>query len=301
MRWGLLCLCLLGCGRIAFTPVGEGQGGDDAEAPDASSPACVAFGPWGPPVHDPNLSSVGIDWGPSLSHDELTIVFASDRNNVGGGEDLYLATRPTPTSAWSTSTRISEIVPGIEPEDPSLSADGLDIYWGNPAVSTAHRPNIAASFSVVGEVLSDTAAVNVLGGPDISPDGLTLLFTGSTSSDGNVHMFEAHRSAIGDAWGPFEMPLGLAQAQGEQYGSYRGDLLEVMFNNPKGGQLDLFAATRASPTSAFGPATEVTELDTGNNEGDADLSDDGATLVFASDRAPSLGSWDIWVSTRTCL
>ncbi|HEY4059656.1 MAG TPA: hypothetical protein VGM39_23740, partial [Kofleriaceae bacterium] len=71
--------------------------------------------------------------------------------------------------------------------------------------------------------------------------------------------------------------------------------------DPNGGSYDLFAATRATPTSAFGPATAVTEINTINNEVDADLSDDGTTLVFASDRAPTLGSWDIWIATRTCL
>ncbi|HEY4058925.1 MAG TPA: hypothetical protein VGM39_20060 [Kofleriaceae bacterium] len=216
MRFGLLCVCLLGCGHIGFDSLGTGPGNDAiADAPDDSAPACTAFGPWSAPVHDPILSSPSQDWGPTLSHDGLTLVFASDRNNVGGGDDLFRATRATTTSAWSTPTFISEINPGAKPDDPSLSADGLDLYWGNPTVSMAHRPNTATTFSIVGSVLTNTAAINVIGGPDISPDGLTLLFTAITTSDGNPHMFEAHRSAIGDAWGPFEMPAGLAQTDGE--------------------------------------------------------------------------------------
>jgi hypothetical protein len=65
---------------------------------------------------------------PSLSADELTIVFSNV--SVGGG-DIYMATRPDKSSAFGTARNLSEInTAGLESR-PFLSSDALSIYWAN--------------------------------------------------------------------------------------------------------------------------------------------------------------------------
>jgi hypothetical protein len=49
--------------------------------------------PWTPPVLLEGLSSRYGDAGPSLSSDNLTLLFNSNRLTSGGSHDLYLATR----------------------------------------------------------------------------------------------------------------------------------------------------------------------------------------------------------------
>jgi hypothetical protein len=61
-------------------------------------------------------------------------------------------------------------------------------------------------------------------------------------------------------------------------------------------------ATRPTPADPFGPATLVTEIDpagTSTGDGDPDLSRDGRTLMFASQR-PGTGGFDLFALTRAC-
>ena len=64
-----------------------------------------------------------------------------------------------------------------------------------------------------------------------------------------------------------------------------GDELEIYFVSPTGGVNDIWSSRRTSATGAWGPSALVTELASTGNDEDPDLSDDGLTIHFASDRA----------------
>lgn len=64
------------------------------------------------------------------------------------------------------------------------------------------------------------------------------------------------------------------------------------------GGLDLFTATRTSPTGTFGVATALA-LDTAAGEWDPTVTDDDLSLYFASDRDGGLGQRDLYLATRT--
>jgi hypothetical protein len=301
-RLGVLA-CAIGalgaCGRFNFDPLrssdGGAAGGDDDGAIDAA-PTCV-FGPFGAPTTDPTINSSATDWGPSLSADALTLIFASSR---GGGVDrLFQTTRATTTSAWSVPMELTTIAPGMTTDDPSLSADQLQLFWGFPDVQLAGRAAVGSAWMTVGSAVPGTADHAVLGGPDISPDKLTLYFTGSRNSDSTHHMYEAHRAATTTLFSTSSEIPGLPS--GAEYGSVRGDGLEVMFQRPGAGvDLDLFQATRATTADAFGTVDLLSALSSPADDGDIDISDDGTTVWFASLRQGGRGSWDLWTATRTC-
>jgi Tol biopolymer transport system component len=64
------------------------------------------------------------------------------------------------------------------------------------------------------------------------------------------------------------------------------------------GSDDLWHATRSDTASAFGPATNLPNINSSQAEGGAALSPDGLTLYFSSNRAGGVGQDDIWVATR---
>jgi hypothetical protein len=76
--------------------------------------------------------------------------------------------------------------------------------------------------------------------------------------------------------------------------SATGDLLELYFNRDN----DIFVTTRASVADPWGTPVAVAELNTAGTETTPEVSYDGLTIFFASNRAPLLGALDIWVSTR---
>ena len=274
----LVLACAAGCG--------------DNATPDAPSAACV-FGPWSQPQREAGLSSTEIDWGPSLARDGTEMVFASNRS---GPFLLYEASRAG--SDWSPPQPIAEI-PG-NAQDPSLSSDRLELYWGSvTGIDHARRATVGGGWLEIHTLLPDTAAYTHAGGPDISRDGLTLLFTATSTSDGDDHEWLTTRASTTDPFGPGLQATDVSAATGDAHGSLRGDGLEIIYQNTAGSQLDLHAATRTAATARFGAPARVEELDTLSNEGDPDLSDDGATLTFASDRPEGQG-WDIYTTTRAC-
>jgi len=85
----------------------------------------------GPPV---NLgSSVNSAWGdgqPSLSADELILVFASDRpGGPGGFADLWITTRTNRGAAWNEPVNLVELNSGNTELYPTLSPDGLLLFF----------------------------------------------------------------------------------------------------------------------------------------------------------------------------
>lgn len=72
------------------------------------------------------------------------------------------------------------------------------------------------------------------------------------------------------------------------------DMLELYFNLNN----DIYVTTRASATAAWGPAVLATALDSPSSETTPEISGDGLTMYFASDRAGGLGATDVWVATR---
>jgi hypothetical protein len=74
-----------------------------------------------------------------------------------------------------------------------------------------------------------------------------------------------------------------------------GDLLELIFNATG----DLWVVTRATTSDPWGPPARITELSSASFETTPDITPDGLTLYFSSDRpGGQAGSFDLWMSTR---
>jgi Tol biopolymer transport system component len=65
--------------------------------------------------------------------------------------------------------------------------------------------------------------------------------------------------------------------------------------------MDLYRSTRADLASAWGPAVNLTSLNTSGDDRQPALSSDGLTLIFVSNRAGGFGGNDLYISTRTSL
>ncbi len=101
---------------------------------------------------------------------------------------------------------------------------------------------------------------------------------------------------------PFNAPVALASLntpENDMHAHLLPDELTIYFQRSTvDAGFDLFSATRAVTTAAFGAATPIKELDTPANESDMSVSPDGLRTYFASDRAGGLGLYDIWQASR---
>lgn len=139
-------------------------------------------------------------------------------------------------------------------------------------------------------------------GPALSPDGLTLYFASNRAS--GFELFQATRSGPYGTFSAATQITELGSSSTEAGPSIRGDNLEIFFySNRAGGtgSLDLWRATRATPTGTFSTPVEVTELNTTGSDSGPSITADGLTIFFATSRTGGMGGNDIWTSTRPTL
>lgn len=80
----------------------------------------------------------------------------------------------------------------------------------------------------------------------------------------------------------------------------RSDGLEIILGSTRDGNEDLYVARRSHVAEAWStPESLGPTVNTASGEIQPALSADGRTLYFPSTRTGSLGSFDLYVSTRT--
>jgi hypothetical protein len=87
--------------------------------------------PWTTPVNlGSTINSSAIDGDPSISPDNLVLLFTSLRPGGYGISDMYMVRRTTTQGTWDSPINLGPIVnsPSIEAA-PSISTDGLSIYF----------------------------------------------------------------------------------------------------------------------------------------------------------------------------
>jgi len=142
---------------------------------------------WAAPVNlGRTINSSVLDWSPSISADELLLVFSSERPEGIGKTDLWMTRRSTTDGPWSEPVNLGSPVnsPDIE-ATPSISADGLLLFfqsdrpggYGGPLdIWVAMRPTRYANW---GTPVNLGPVINTWrfdGSPSISADGSTLYF-----------------------------------------------------------------------------------------------------------------------------
>jgi hypothetical protein len=122
MMFGFIILS--GCGRLRFDYLDESP---TVSVDAAGNPTCALWGPFSTPVLVSELSSAAIDWAPSISRDGLRMTFSSNR---ASNHDLYFAQRTSTSLPWGAPTMIAGLgSPTDEEDNPSLSSDGLEMYY----------------------------------------------------------------------------------------------------------------------------------------------------------------------------
>jgi len=87
--------------------------------------------PWGEPANlGPTANSIGLDAGPNISVDGLTLFLSSARSGGFGGADIWMTTRKTQKAEWELPVNLGPMVnkSGFDAM-PSISSDGSTLYF----------------------------------------------------------------------------------------------------------------------------------------------------------------------------
>jgi hypothetical protein len=219
--------------------------------------------PWGAPENLGSVvNSVAGEFHPSISADELELYF--ERFEAGTGSDIYILSiwmtkRANKEAAWEQPVRLNLTVPeGFMVGDPSLTGDGLELYfgayrWGDEPQSEIYVTKRETKEAPWGEPVNLGPVVNSWtrqAMPTISSDGLLLFFN--------------------DWWPGSPRPGGF-------------------------GNDDIWFSRRATRDSNWSePMNAGALINTGGWEWCGTTSADGSTLYFTSDRPMGLGNDDVW-------
>jgi len=258
----------------------------------------------------PIVNSSSNDFAPALSGDGLTLLFGSDRPGGQGSYDLWMCTRKSASDPFDEPLNLGPTVNSSDNDrNGELSADGLTLLFhsarpggqGNGDLWMCTRGSVTEPFD---EPVNLGPAVNSSdndGNGELSADGLTLLFT--SNRPGGQGTWDVWMSTRKSASDPFGEPVNLGPTVNsgnvDAGPALSADGLTLLFrsNRPGGqGNGDLWMCTRGSVTEPFDePVNLGPAVNSIFGEGGPEVSADGVTLLFNSNRPGGQGGSDLWM------
>ena len=257
----------------------------------------------------PNVNTLSGDGAPSISADGCTLYFDSDRPGGYGDWDLYVATRKSRDDEWGPPVNLGAMAnsPYLEAL-PSISADGLSLYFNS------NRPGGFGSYDLwmtTRATLSDVWGPPVNLGPtvnssssdlnpNLSSDGLSLYFASwRPGGYGSIDLWVTTRATLSAPWRP---PVNLGPTVNGSSWDYQPSIstdgLSLFFASEQRagglGPVDIWVTTRATVSDPWGLPVNLGPPVNGAAAFTPNISPDGRTLYFTSDRAGGYGGFDIW-------
>jgi hypothetical protein len=273
------------------------------------------FGPWSAPIHlGPVVNSTLNDAGPAISRDGRSLYFHSARAGAANA-NLYVSRRAAIDLPWETPINLGPIVnSGVPDAGPTLSKNGHFLFFGSIRsgsfdVFVSRRrqthDDLAWEAPVALAAPINGMSFDVPSDYFENADGPAQLFLASDrASGGGAAGLDIYLSERGDD-GTWSEPVYISELNSafqDDRPAVRFDGLELIFNSSREGNLDLYVARRNHIADAWSTPENLGPI-VNSTVGDIHpaLSANGTTLYFASQRSGSLGSFDLYVSTRSRL
>lgn len=243
--------------------------GGQPPVPDAGSIKCDASKPFGPPhpvsdVPEPDAFQL------AFSPDELTAYYTVT-SKVGNAADIHSASRAAVTSAYGPPTVIANS--GSSEKRPSVTADGLTLFFYAGGIMKSTRTSTAAPFSAPVSALPFGEA------PFVARDGSVFYFEDPFGMpDGNHREISVTNPAKGALATDPVLPAHDSHAELDYAPVVSDDALLLFFS--RNGVIHV--STRATPTGTFGAPSPITQLTAAPGTWDfpSYYSADGCRLYF---------------------
>jgi hypothetical protein len=273
---------------------------------------------YGEPTKVPNVNSdFSEDSEPQISRDGLELYFVSNRADSQGesSDNIWVARRPTINDPWSTPVRLDAPVntTGVE-NSPSLSADGLELYFSNSWFSNPAKLYVSTRAGKIdpwGPPVELAPPVNSeykQDCPCISADGLSLYFMsdrpGEGVTSGNIDIFVTTRRTKDAPWGEPERLGPNVNSELVEYTPWISpDGLSLFFSRGYG-KAHVWVCRRKTTADPWGPAEFFVPVNSGTNvdgsapggfaEWNLSFAPGDPMLYFARASALFATDYDLW-------
>jgi len=289
MRWiplALSCLALLGCfpNWDSLDPsLGSGNGGTGAVGGGTST-------------------GVGGDGG---SGGTMTGIGGGGvGGGAGGGEGGM-----EPLGPWSTPKIVAALSHPADDDDPTITADGLELYFDSRRNGGTEDDIWVTTRSGRTEPWTTPTIVSELNSPlsdgnhTVSPDGLTMwIQSNRDDATSSAIMYVATRTSRAATWSTPIPADDLNASNIRDVAGVTWDGLTMVGDAPMSGVAsEMVQLVRASTSQSWGAAVPLAELNSSGSDSEGWLHPDGTHVAFGSNRMGGLGSGDIYVSSRASL
>jgi Tol biopolymer transport system component len=270
------------------------------DASDASTPLCDTDAAFGTPTILSTLASSANDEHLRLvPPNELAGIFQSTRDGGLGAADIYSATRSSIGDTWKGVTPLAGIDTSGGENDPSLSADGLTLYFARGGnILRATRATAQDTFGTPATVAELASGANDFG-PYLIDDGSALYFSSTRASDAGVsQLYFAHPIADG-GFTAVATVNGQGTGGDNRFAAVTADQLVLYFGSTRsGGQgaHDVWVATRGSTSLPFASPHVVAEVSSVDEDTPDWVSADRCRLYVTSNRG---GTYKLYVATKS--
>lgn len=235
-----------------------------------------------------------------------SVADAAARKDVARSGDAQGDGSTSPLATFSTPRSIAELNTAGDEEDPSLTADLLEIFYNRAAsngavadIWTARRTSSSGRWGQPAKVVTLSSSADETT-PEVSPDGLTIYFASKrASSDYDIYM--ARRSSRSSPWGAVQRVAALNSRADEAAPVVVPPRLSTMVFSSKrsggAGGYDLYRADRAGASSGWSAPVALSGLNTAAGETDPWLFESDRWIYFARRRANDT-AFDIWIASR---
>lgn len=305
----LAATLLLACGRETPTDAYRG-----AVTPSFSSSADAD---WSAPVNlGPVVNSAAIDNNPTLTADELTMYFGSNRPGGQGDVDIWVTRRATRSSPWEPPVNLGPPVntPFIDGA-PSISPDGqlLFIHSNRPGTVGGNDIWLAHPSGSKDDAVWEAP---VALGPDVntaddeqgpeylaSDGGGALYFNRGNQALLRSDLYRAGVQRDGRTEGPAQPLTELNDpTTNDAAPTVRADGREILFWSSRVGGMgsDIWQSTRQSANHPWSPPWNAgPSLNSAGADLHPELTQDALTLYFSSNRPGGVGLQDLYVTSRS--
>ncbi|HEY5945663.1 MAG TPA: hypothetical protein VIV40_09240 [Kofleriaceae bacterium] len=213
------------------------------------------------------------------------------------------ADAPAPTGPFGTPTLASVSTTGAAEDDPTLTADQLEIYFdsnrtggmGGGDLWTATRSSTTAVWGAARNV----SELNTTGDdatPEVSRDGLTLYWVANGAA-GAKDIWVATRADRTATWSGQTRVVELASAADESGPCVTPGGLAFYFSRDPSGTDDLYVSSRTTTSATWNPPTVISELSqAGVLDGEPFINGTNTLLLWSSGRS---GANDLYLARRS--
>jgi hypothetical protein len=285
------------------------EAGTDAGGGNAAPAACDLTKDWGTPVLLAGVNGSDADEGPTLTADELTIIFATNRPPGAGADfDFWVAARSFRSLPFGAPTLLVPVTSagintGADERGVTITGDGLKLIFrssqsggsGSYDLFQATRSTKQNPFSTPVPI-SGLNTPGIEGDPFLSSDGSRLAF--NSEVDAGTGFFEAFPD--GPSWTSWtKKPLSgdLSVATDHTLFLTEDGLRAYFASNrtPSQGGDDIWTSIRPALDQPFGTPTNVAALNSASLDRPSWISADGCRFYLWSGRG---GAFHIYVAER---